>query len=81
MLDVDFTSLPSNILFMSGESSGAQSCINITIISDGIVEEKEYLSINLTSAIPGVRVIKSGCTIEIQDSSGGQLNYFFWIVV
>lgn len=59
-------------MFLSGETAGAQSCVNITIIKDDVKEEKEYFNIDLVSNLAGVRVITARSTIEIDDSSGGQ---------
>ena len=70
--DVDYTGLPNNIVFASGQTTGARSCINITIINDNLKEEKEYFNVNLMSSLPGAKLVSTRSTIEITDTSGGQ---------
>lgn len=71
MKDMDYTGLPSFILFKTGD---IQSCVNVTIVNDGFEEEKEYFNVSLVSDFPGVKLRTARSTIEIVDTtkpSGG----------
>ena len=52
------------------QSSEQQQCINITIISDALVEFDELFSIVLTSSGDNIRISRNSSTITILDDDG-----------
>ena len=66
--DLDYTGLPDLITFVSGDSEGAMSCKNITIIDDNIVEGVENFTVKLTSDFSGVTVSRGLSVVEISDN-------------
>ena len=72
--DEDFTGLPNIITFTSGQSVGATSCTNITIIDDNEVEGVENFNVKLSSDFPGVTVSRALGMIEISDNDWGKVN-------
>lgn len=75
ILGKDYVGLPSSLTFIPGQLIGALSCINITIITDGIVEEKENFAVILLTNFPGVHVSRAKSVIEIIDGDGDRGMY------
>ena len=67
MHSTDYTAVNQTLQF---ESSGlAEECVNISIITDSLVEEQEYLLVSLVSNDPRVIVNAPNASIFIDDSS------------
>ena len=73
--DLDYSGLPDFITFVSGDSEGAISCKNITIIDDNIVEGVENFTVKLTSDFSGVSFSRGLSVVEISDNDGGETAY------
>lgn len=50
--------------------SEQQQCVNITIISDALVELDEVFSVVLTSSADNIRISRNSSTITILDDDG-----------
>ena len=62
----DFNTTNQELEFGS-QSSEQQQCVNITIISDALLEFDEVFSVVLTSSADNVRISRNSSTITIVD--------------
>ena len=68
----DYVGLPSVLYFATGQSAGALSCINISVVDDGIAEQKENFVVELLTNFQGVHISRARSVVEINDSGNNQ---------
>ena len=69
----DYGGLPSVLTLFSGQSVNMPSCVEITIIDDETLENREAFSITLSTNFPeGVTLSRSRSVIEIIDNEEGK---------
>ena len=65
----DFNTTTQELQF-GPQSSEQQQCVNITIISDALVEFDEVFSVVLTSSADNIQISRNSSTITILDDDG-----------
>ena len=69
---IDYTGLPNVLSFFSGQATGDLSCIDVPIVDDSVVEEKENFTIVLYTNFPGITVSRVTSIVEIVDNDQGK---------
>lgn len=72
-VDFDYTSVSSDVVFMSGSTDGDTRCVDITIEDDEALEINETFTLALTSSDPNVMFGQDMTTVIIVDNDGWYL--------
>ena len=66
--DSDYTSISSDIVFLSGSTDGTSQCVHITIIDDIALEGNQTFTVTLMTSDPDVRLGNDVTVITIEDN-------------
>ena len=70
--DQDYVGLPRALSFASEQSLNFPSCVNVTIIDDDVLEERENFTIVLSTEFSGVSVSRARSLVEITDNDNSK---------
>ena len=66
----DYTSISSDIVFLSGSTNSTPECVNINITDDAALEGNQTFTVTLTTSDPDVLLGNDMTVITIEDNDG-----------
>jgi hypothetical protein len=67
---LDYTSISSDEVFLSGSIDGDNVCVDITLLPEDPMERDETFTVTLTTTDPGVTLGTNVTTITIDNNEG-----------
>jgi hypothetical protein len=78
MAGLDYTSITSHEVFLSGSSDGSNECVNITLLPEDPMDRDETFTLTLTTTDPGVTL---GTNVTIITIDNNESKYYSTIVL
>jgi hypothetical protein len=73
---LDYTSISSEEVFLSGSIDGSDECVDITLLPEDPMERDETFTVTLTTTDPDVTLGTSVITITIDNDDGEYLTKY-----